>query len=176
MNPWAKRGIIAAVVALALAAAFVGGRFSAPLKVQERTVEKMVYQDRVVEKRVEVQVAAKERVKVVFRDRVITKDGTVTEHEVERTDTDTHTTTKVDDAKVEVREVEKIKEVVKSVTLRPDWRVSVAVGASLHEPFVPIAGPLVLGAEVDRRIVGGFSVGVWINTSGAAGGAASFEF
>ena len=176
MNPWAKRGILAAVAALALAAAFVGGRFSAPLKVEERTVEKVVYKDRVEVQRVEVQVAAKAATRVVYRDRYITVEGAVTEHEVERTDTEAHSTTRTDEARVEVREVEKVHEVVKTVTLRPAWRVALSVGASLREPLVPIAGPLVLGAEVDRRIIGGFSVGVWVNTSGAAGGAASFEF
>ena len=50
------------------------------------------------------------------------------------------------------------------------------VGASLREPLVPIAGPLVLGASVERRIVGGLSAGAWLNTVGAAGASVSLEF
>lgn len=170
------RLLIAAGVALALVASFVGGRFSAPLKVETRDVEKVVFKDRVVEKIVTVEKAAKVETKIVYRDRVIMKDGTITEREVEKTDAKTDTEKTADASKVEVREVEKLVTVEKITTLRPDWRVGILAGASIREPLVPIAGPLVLGLEVDRRIIGGFSAGVWVNTSGAAGVALSLEF
>jgi hypothetical protein len=73
-----------------------------------------------------------------------------------------------------VQTVEKV--VQTTTTLRPDWRVALHVGASLRDPFLKFAGPLVLGAEVDRRIIGGLSVGLWINTYGAAGLGFAFEF
>jgi hypothetical protein len=62
------------------------------------------------------------------------------------------------------------------VTARPDWRVGVLAGASLREPLIPIAGPLVLGVTAERRIAGPFSCGLWINTVGAAGAVCSGEF
>jgi hypothetical protein len=66
-------------------------------------------------------------------------------------------------------------ETSKKVTQQPDWRVGVQVGAGL-KPAVVITGPLVLGASVERRIIGGVSVGVWANTVGAAGASVSLEF
>lgn len=65
---------------------------------------------------------------------------------------------------------------VQTVTARPDWRVGVLVGASLVKPQLPITGPLVLGVQVERRIIGGVSLGAWVNTVGAAGGVVSLEF
>ena len=50
------------------------------------------------------------------------------------------------------------------------------VGASLREPLLPVAGPLVLGASLERRIVGGLSAGAWLNTVGAAGASLSVEW
>jgi hypothetical protein len=54
--------------------------------------------------------------------------------------------------------------------------VTLQVGASLPKPWLQLYGPLVIGAEVDYRLVGGLSVGVWINTFGAAGAALKLEF
>lgn len=193
MDPEKKKqlqryGIAAGVVLLLLLGAFSAGRFSAPLKVETRDVERVVYKDKivtvekVVEKVVTVEKEAKVETKIVWRDRVITKDGTVTEHIVEktgRTDEATKTTT---DAKDKVSTVdathalESTHETVKTVTLRPSWRVSLQVGASLKDPLLPIAGPLVLGASGEYRIVGGLSAGVWVNTFGAAGAVVSMEF
>lgn len=170
--------IVAAVgVSLALlAGAFSAGRFTAPVVTETRDVERVVYKDRVVEKIVTVQAAAKAITRVVYRDRVTTPDGTVTEHEKETTgehettDTTTKTNTVADHTGETVAEHTKI------VTLRPQWRVSLLAGASLRDPLLPIAGPLVLGAEVDYRIAGGLSVGLWVNTVGAAGLSLALEF
>lgn len=167
---------IAAGVVLALVGAFSAGRFSAPLRVETRDVEHVVYRDKVVEKVVTVATEAKTETKVVYVDRITTKEGEVREHIVERRVAKDDTAVKVDDSRVEVREVEKVVEHVTTVTLRPDWRVAVSAGASLRAPLLPIAGPLVLGAEVDRRLVGGLSAGLWVSSSGAAGVAVSFEF
>lgn len=163
-------------VASAALVAFSVGRFTAPLKVETKTVDRVVYQDRVVEKLVEVKGETKTETKIVYRDRVITKDGTITEHEIEKTSDRDAEKDVVTDAKHE--EVASASEHIteKTVTLRPNWRVGVLVGASIQKPFVPIAGPLVIGAEVDYRIAGGLSAGVWLNTSGAAGLGLNLEF
>lgn len=172
-----NRYLIAGVVVLvALVGAFSAGRFSAPLRVETREVEKVVFKDRIVEKVVTVEVKGKTETKVVYRDRVITKDGTITEHEVEKTATkeDTTRTGNSDTTTTHDGSSEHLSE--KVVTLRPNWRVGALVGASIRDPLLPIAGPLVIGLEIDYRIVGGLSVGIWANTFGAAGVALAFEF
>lgn len=171
-----RERLTAIAVLLVTVGAFSAGRFTAPLQVQTRDVEHVVYRDRVVERTVTVAAEAKTEQRVVYVDRVITKEGEIREHVVERTATKDDTVTQVDAAKVEVREVEKVVEHTTTVTLRPDWRVAVLAGASLKPPALPLAGPLVLGVEADRRIVGGLSAGLWVSTSGAAGAAVSFEF
>lgn len=164
--------IIAACVVAALAAAFGAGRFSAPMKVETRDVERVVYKDRIVEKIVTVTAKAERR--IVYRDRVVTPDGTVTEREVERTAS--REVERSTDDKTTTREGSSERVIERTVTQRPNWRVGVLVGASLRDPLLPIAGPLVLGAQVDYRIAGPFSVGLWANTGGAAGLAVSIEF
>lgn len=172
------KGVTLAVIAALLLAlgAFVAGRFTAPLKVETREIEHVVFKDRVVEKVVTVERAAKLVTQVVYRDREIAKDGTIREHEVETT------ATKEDTSKVENRAHTATHEgeatVTKTVTttLRPDWRVAVLAGGSIQPPLVPIAGPLVLGVELDRRIIGGLSAGAWVSSAGAAGASVSFEF
>jgi hypothetical protein len=168
--------IAGACVLVAIVGAFSAGRFSAPLKVETREVEKVVFKDRIVEKVVTVEVKAKAETKTVYVDRVITKEGTVTERIVERTVTkeDTKKTGNTDTDTTTDRTTERTTE--KVVTLRPNWRVGALVGASLKDPLLPIAGPLVLGLEVDYRLIGGLSVGLWANTYGAAGVALAFEF
>lgn len=162
---WLVDRLAFVVSLLAVAAvAFAAGRFSAPLQVEER--ERVEYRDRVVERVVQ----AKAQTKTVYVDRVITRDGEVRERIVERRDTKTDT--KTDTARENAGSSDRSA----TTTARPDWRVGVLVGASAREPLLPIAGPLVIGVEVDRRIVGGLSVGVWASTSGAAGAALALEF
>lgn len=179
-----KVAISAAVVLLVAVGGFSAGRFSAPLKVETKEVEKVVYKDKIVEKVVEkvvmVEVKAKAETKIVYVDRVITKEGEVRERIVERTgtteNTNTNTNVAVTDDTNRTSEGSKTVEVIKTVTLQPNWRVGILVGASLKDPFIPIAGPLVLGAQVEHRIFGGLSGGLWINTVGAAGAVVSMEF
>lgn len=173
ITPWRVVAVTCAV--FAIAGAFVGGRFSAPLKVETRNVDRVVYQDRIVEKVVTVEKAAQAVTKVVYRDRVI-KGDTETVHEVETTDThsNTETSTNVDAVASHSGESTHTNTVI--TTLRSDWRVSLLAGASFGKPLITVTGPLVLGFEIDRRIIGGLSAGVWINTFGAAGVALSLEF
>lgn len=165
---WA--GIVALVVIIAVS--FSAGRFTAPVKTDVREVEKVVWKDRVVEKVVTKRAKAEER--VVYVDRVVSPTGEVREQRTTRTLTDAREIT--DTGKTSESTGSTEKSASSTSTLRPDWRVGVLVGASLREPLVPIAGPLVLGASVERRIVGGFSAGAWLNTVGAAGASLSVEF
>ena len=66
-----------ALSVLAIAIVFTAGRFSKPSKVETRTITKTET----------VKVEGKTR--IVYRDRVISPDGTITEKEVEREDTNT---------------------------------------------------------------------------------------
>jgi hypothetical protein len=176
LDNWKSRGIAAAVVVLLLVSAFVAGRFSAPEQVRTQTVEQVVYKDRVIEKRVEVAVAAKVETKIVYRDRVIKVGGEIVEHEVERTGAVTSETKTSDSARAAESSTERVRVETKVVTVRPDWRIEILAGASVQKPWLPIAGPLVLGAQAERRIVGGLWAGVWAQTGGAAGASLSFEF
>jgi hypothetical protein len=166
---WAA-GITALVVLLGLA--FSAGRFTAPVKTDVREVEKVVWKDRVVEKVVTRKAKAVDR--VVYVDRVVTPEGEVREKRTTRTLTDAREL--VDLGKASESAGSSASSSTSATTLRPDWRVGVLAGASLTEPLVPIAGPLVLGASVERRIVGGLSAGAWVNTVGAAGASVSMEF
>lgn len=165
MTETAKRALQTAAACVAVAAvAFAAGRFSAPLEVEERESVRVVYRDRVVT------VKGKTETRVVYRDRVITPDGTTREQELERT------ATREDLERTATREGERERVVEKVVTVRPDWRVGVLAGASVRDPLVTLSGPLVLGVQVDRRIAGGVSAGVWVNTVGAGGLSLSLEF
>lgn len=171
-NPNVRRALVAVGVALALAGAFSAGRFSAPEKVRTLEVERVVWRDKVVEKVVTQKAKAIDR--VVYVDRVVTPDGAVREQRTTRTLTDAREIT--DSGKTTESSGESSRRAESVTTLRPDWRVGVLAGASLQAPAVPLAGPLVIGVEVERRILGGVSAGVWANTSGAAGALVSVEF
>ncbi len=161
---------------LTVVAAFVGGRFSAPEQVRYEEHETVASHTATVYTKVQRVEVVKHETRFVVRDRVVTPDGTVREREEERTTTDERAIANSSENATKTEVVFRDRDVVRTTTLRPDWRVGVLVGGSLKEPWLPIAGPLVLGLQVDRRIIGGLSVGIWANTYGAAGGAVSFEF
>lgn len=175
VTPW-RACVCAAVAMLLLLAAFSAGRFSAPLQVQTIDTVSVKFQDRIVETIKTVEVKGKTETRIVFRDRVVTPDGTVTEHEREETKTKEDTVKTDDGVKLSDRVNTVDSTHTQTVTLRPSWRVGLQVGASWPKPLLAFAGPLVVGLQVDYRIVGGLSAGLWINTFGAAGAALSFEF
>lgn len=172
MTPTARQWVAGGVaLVVIITVAFSAGRFTAPVKVETREVEKVVWKDRVVEKVVTKRAKAVDR--VVYVDRVVTPEGELREKRSIHTVTDAREL--VDSGKASESTGSTEKSASSTTTLRPDWRVGVLAGASLKEPLVPIAGPLVLGASVERRIVGGLSAGAWINTAGAAGASVSLE-
>lgn len=165
---WKRRALIVLGVVLALSGAFSAGRFSAPEKVRE--VEKVVWKDRAEEKASKKKTKAVDR--VVFVDRVVSPSGEVREKRMTKTLTDAREVAEVAKTTESTGNAEKST----ATTARPDWRVGVLAGASLQPPALPIAGPLVIGVQVERRIAGGLSAGAWANTSGAAGALVSLEF
>lgn len=173
MTPTARQWLAGGVALLVLLGlAFSAGRFSAPAKVDVREVEKIVWKDRIVEKVVTKKAKAVDR--VVYVDRVVMPDGEIREKTSTRTITDARELVNTDKTAETEGKADSSKATVTST--RPDWRVGVLVGASLREPLLPLAGPLVIGASVERRIIGGVSAGAWVNTAGAAGAAVSVEF
>lgn len=169
------RAIELAVVLACVALAFVAGRLSAPVQVDERVEYRTEYRTKTVEvvkwrtaRAVDTTTTTRPVLLPVPDGGVLLGAITTTESR-ERVTTSAASDTATTATGSELGKVDR--------TARPpDWRVGVLVGASFVQPAVPITGPLVIGAQVDRRILGGFSAGVWVNTVGAAGVAASLEF
>lgn len=140
--------LVGAGVAL-LAATFAAGRYTVPAAevVQYDGVTATVQQwSRTVHHREEA------RTRVVVRDRVVTPDGTVREHEEERAAehiverTDASTSSLATSAETHS----------KSVTPRQqDWRAGVLVGVNVQ--LAPQVGVL-----LERRVLGPFSIGAWL--------------
>lgn len=172
------RRIVATALAAVLIAVvgFSAGRYSAPLEVEER----VEYRTEWKEKRVEV---VKWRTARAVDTRTTTTpvllpvpDGGVVLATATTTETrERETATARLDTAIDLSG-NTTGSTSRKVTQQADWRLGVQVGASLRDPLLPIAGPLVLGASVERRIAGGISAGAWLNTSGAAGASISLEF
>lgn len=159
-----------ALVALVVAAAagltgFAVGRLNALEQVEEHALVLTVVREKTVERWRQ----AKDR--VVYVEKTTSPDGTVlekrSERETERAelarDVEHHADTRAETSKV--------------TTSRPDWRVTLQVGATWKEPAVRLGDtPLVVGGGVDRRIAGPFWLGAWGSTSGAAGLSVGGEF
>ena len=180
-----KRYVLGGVLAVALlAAAFSAGRFTAPLHVETKEVEVVRWKERIVEKEVKVEVAAKAEQRTVYVDRVI-RDGEVREQIVEHWNTVETAATSTTTEKQKDSEGEKTRVVTTVTTLRSDWRTAVSTGVEFEPGKVPLlASPWYVAAEVDRRIVGGVSVGLQGRLdllqqqpiSGALGVVVSLEF
>jgi hypothetical protein len=177
--------ILAGLIALILA--FFAGRYTTPVEVQIKEVEKIVEKEKIVE--VVVKEYIKEAKTDIKLDVVKTKttttkpDGTVTVVETEHLKEDTKIDEKEVKTEIKVVEVEKIIEKEKIVerlvsTDRPDWKVSVLGGVQVDgiELSKGYLQPWVVGANVERRIVGPFSVGVWGQSNLSAGISVGFEF
>lgn len=165
---WALRVLLALVL---LALAFSAGRFTAPVQVSER----VEYKTLAVEDITRGFTFAK-RVEVIRWRNVVTQitdaGTTITDSSGEHEGALTSGTGAETAKRSEAAE----GSTVKTVTLRPEWRISGQVGASLVTPALPITGPLVVGVSVERRIIGGVSAGLWGNTVGAGGIVVSGEF
>jgi hypothetical protein len=172
---------IVIVVILLLIGSFLAGRYTTTPKVETKIVEKEVIKTVEVEKQVDTtkywdntnkDEATKENVHTNTV-KETKPDGTVTEHTITDTNLD-HVVKEVEVKYVDrVVTVEKEVQVDKIVTVEktvkpilPDWEASIKVGASINNLFNPTLGsPLVIGLEVDRRVLGPFKVGVWGSTN-----------
>jgi len=101
----------------------------------------------------------KRNVVTIIRE-IVRPDGT---KEVETRIVDKTTTEK---DKTEMRsEIKKVK------ALKPQWRASIMAG--IDGSF---KNPIIYGAQIERRILGPFSLGVWGMTNKTAGFSVSWEF
>ena len=152
--------LLALIAVVAGGGGFAAGKFTGAASVEERI--------QVVTVTHEVKVQSRARDVVRYIERTTLPDGTKTEKVSERIATKAETTTATDasSSATTVRKTERA----------PDWRVGVLVGATWKEPALVISGPLVLGVQVERRMLGPFSLGVWGTTQGAAGASISGEF
>jgi len=143
--------------AAVVAGAFAAGRFSSPVEVREVEKIKVVQ----VEKKVE---AAKEKRDVVTV--VVAKpDGTTTTTTTDKTTVDTAATT--DTSTVAAGEKSKV-----STYKRPDWSVTAFAGTDFQgvkRSGYSLSGPVVFGAEVQRRVLGPFHVSGLVMSNGTLG-------
>lgn len=170
--------VIPLLAAICLGVGFMVGRAS--IKPEIQVVEKQVIVEKEVLKVVEVEKTIVEKhfdssfnKKIHYeKTEEIKADGTKLTKETRDENVDkvvkdvevrfVDRTTTVDRIVEKKIEVEKI---VKVSTPLPDWSVAAKVGVSINNLLNPTLGsPMVVGAEVDRRILGPFKTGAWVNT------------
>jgi hypothetical protein len=129
------------------------GRLFAPdpeVRIEERVVESKQV---ITKTRFE---STKASTKVVYRDRLISPDGTVREREVERSASLETFKLSSDTSESSTKDASRATQVS---PLRPQWRVGILAGGSVS--FSALQVSPVFGALVERQIAGPFSVGVW---------------
>ena len=168
---------------------FLGGRASKHQRIETvekvRVDEKVVFKDRIVEAKAtskdSLQVQAVRTVTVVktrwLPGGVVEKEATTTAAKdttaTEAKRENTHRTIDSEAQKATVTELTKTA----TVDARPNWSVSLLPGVQFAgEKAVTLYGPGVLGASVERRIIGPVWMGAWASTSGAAGVVLKGEF
>lgn len=177
--------------ALALVAAFIGGRASVstqPERITEKTVEKVQFVDRWHERVIEKQIKVRDETTNLSRHREVTKvehpDGTKVFKEVEDLNIDKivkETETKFVDRVVD-RIVFQDREVKKETIIespQKNWLVGPMIGFRLAELGFRDGGlqlPVEFGAQVQRRVLGPVFIGAYGMHKGTAGLTVSFEF
>lgn len=162
-----------ALVIPGLAIAFFAGRASVspPAEYREHVAEKLQAREEAkTNLNTTKTVGPTER--VVYRERTVTvPGGTITVERWHTAEKAAEIVTKAEEQTVLIREVEveKIRDVVR--VSRPQWRVSLMPGYSLANPLVGVPGAsgFVVGASLERHIMGPFSAGAWASSFGAAG-------
>jgi len=153
----------ALVVVAVGALAFVGGRWTAPVRVEERVIvdvqERIEYQDREVVKRVEGPV----RIRTVTRELPAPPGSPCPDRplvETVREEVREPVTVELKAESKAKAKVEAVRTVERIVTVRPDWRVGVLVGTDLGTlSLASPAGALVVGGHVERRVWGPLFLG-----------------
>jgi hypothetical protein len=166
---------------LLLVGSFILGRYTVVPKTNIEYVEKQVVVEKEVVKIVEVTKTIVERVhdsvteKRVHKERTeeTRPDGTKIVRETEDINVEkvvkdvdvkyvdrTNTVEKQVDKEVKVEVIKIVK------TPLPDWELAAKVGVNINNLLNPTLGsPVVVGAEIDRRIIGPFKAGVWVTTN-----------
>lgn len=178
-----RTGIAIAVLVLVAVGAFSAGRFSAPLEVKTIEVDRWKTLGLTTEDITRNMTFAKEVQKTVWKNVVttivVTPDAgtttTIADNSIERIGSTENVTVIEQEARTSVVTEERERIVEKTMTLQPDWSVGVIVGVSFNQPFLPISGPLIIGVEGERRIIGGFYLGGWL-TNNSAGGKGTLKF
>lgn len=153
-----NRPVAISLAVAALAGAYALGRVSAPARVE--TVERVVTREvqAVQVQHTEQREAARVETRVVYRDRVVTPDGTVREREVERSESAAVQREQSATVEQTVRTVDVERVASRTVTVpAPDWRVGVLVGV----PVRLAPGPVLVGVLIQRRLWGPVSAGAW---------------
>lgn len=165
-----RRLYLAGGALLALVAAYIAGRYSAPTKVVET-----------VRVETQIQTVTEWRDRIVYRDR--TKVRTVVvERKAPDGSSETVTTTtqdndiaggsestgSTDTAVAQTSEAKRVTE-----TGRPGWRASVAAGWS---PGALSLSPEVYEGRLERRLIGTLWLGAWARTDKTAGLSVGFEW
>lgn len=151
----------------ALLSAFAVGRFITPTRVEEK--EKIVYKDKIVEKKVYVKAVNKKDNKVTVITVTVKPDGTKTTETkiVDKDQTLIDETGKTDI----VKDTTSTKETSKVVENKhDDWLLSLAVKSNFNK-LVPD-----YGATAQRRILGPFYLGVFAFTDSTFGGSIGISF
>jgi hypothetical protein len=178
-----KKAALLVLAAILLLAGFAAGRYSSTAQVieKEKVVtkyqDKLVYQDRIVEKKVFLKAEQKrEHVETVETKHA---DGTVVTQTKRDTDTNTgiNQTTNTDSthALTETKYVTQIVEREKQVLKQPSWKMWAGAGVSLPyylgqgEVGIPGLRGFVVQLGAERRLAGPFWVGLWGNTQGSVG-------
>lgn len=166
MKTWLQVALAICVCsALAFAAGTYVGKRVTPARVVTRV--KVEYRDRIVK----VTEAAEVKRVVVYRETTRKPDGTVIDRVSEHTDSDTRVTEKTSTDRQGGTSTDR-----QVTTAQPDWRIGVLVGGTLTPPALPLTGPLAVGLQVERRIIGPVSMGIWGLSSGQAGVSLSVTF
>lgn len=184
-----SKPILVAVVPVAALLGVLIGRFTAHARVETvekvRVDEKVVFKDRIVDAKASSDDTSKVqavRTVTVVKTRwlpggVVEKEATTTAAkdtaatEAKRATTNVTTERAVDS--------QRIQDVYRTTIVdnRPNWSVSLMPGVQFAgEKAITLYGPGVLGASVERRILGPIWMGVWGSTSGAAGVVLKGEF
>lgn len=187
MNDWKKYLMFVAGGLGLLLVGYGWGRYATPAKVVTKTEVQVVQTEHVVEKVVtEIKVVKVDNTQKSSHHAVYDvshPDGTKEHHETTDENVSQVIQTQADKLIDVVHEKETIKyvdkEVVKTVEAKkPDWRLGALAGFSIPETFgsqkegyrlLPSLGAVQLGVDLDRRILGPISVGVWGLSSGSVG-------
>ena len=164
MNETLKKGLL--VLGIFLIGTAVG-RFSLPAKIVEK--EKIVFQDKIIEKKVEVKDIQKKNNKIYIKIEKTSPDGTKTVETriIDKDETSSNTNTSDDKSQDTTQISDASKETIYATK---DWLLSAAVNYSTS------SSTMNYGVIAQRRILGPVYVGVYGFSDGTFGGSCGLSF